>query len=195
MLDLLLPPACAACGTPGTPLCGPCESGLQPAPPLETPSGLDAFAALLAYEGTGRDLVLGLKYRGRTPLLPRLGGAMAALADAGGVDVVTWAPTSPARRRARGMDPAEALARPVARHLHRPLRGLLVRHPGPHQTGRTLAERLADPPRFSARRPAPGAVLVIDDVVTSGATLAAAAAALRDAGAARVTGLAAARTP
>jgi len=114
------------------------------------------------------------------------------------VDVVTWAPTSRDRRRARGFDPAELLARAVARRLtrHLDLRclGVLDRHPGPPQTGLTGADRRRGP-SYVARRAAPWSVLVVDDVATTGATVSAAALALRAAGAHRVHAVTAARTP
>jgi predicted amidophosphoribosyltransferase len=111
------------------------------------------------------------------------------------VDLVVWAPTSKARRRQRGFDPAEVLARPAARRLHVPARPVLVRVGGGAQTGRDLAARTGDPPRFVARRRVQGAVLLVDDVLTTGTTLASAAAVLRHAGARRVVGLVAARRP
>lgn len=168
----------------------------MPAPALADPFGVDACLALLSYEGPGRELVARLKYRNHRGALPGLARAMAALvADPGAVDVVTWAPTTAARRRQRGFDQAELLARATARHLRRPCRRLLVRLPGPAQTGRLLAERRGGP-RFRARRRLPNSsVLIVDDVITSGATVAAAAGALRQAGAATVVALAAARTP
>jgi predicted amidophosphoribosyltransferase len=119
-----------------------------------------------------------------------------AAADAHvGVGLVTWAPTTTARRRARGFDHAELLARAVARELQLPVRATLHRRAGPPQTGRPAALRRAGP-RFDARRVRlPSRVLLVDDVATTGATVAAAADALRRAGASAVIALTAARTP
>jgi predicted amidophosphoribosyltransferase len=150
--------------------------------------------ALLAYDGAGRRLVARLKYANERAALRGLAAALAAAAPPG-ADAVTWAPTGATRRRERGFDQAELLARAVARRLRLPCRRLLRRDPGPPQTGRTRAERRTAPPVFTPRRPAPGTVLLVDDVVTTGATAAAAARALRGAGATRVVLLAAARTP
>ena len=104
------------------------------------------------------------------------------------VDVVTWAPTTVSRRRARGYDQAELLARSAARHLGAAVFGTLRRHPGRPQTGAGRLDRLLGP-SFEPIRPLHGRVVVVDDVWTTGATLAAAARSLRDAGAHRVSGL------
>lgn len=136
-----------------------------------------------------------MKYRNERSPLPGLGRALAARAsDLGAVraTAVTWIPTTPARRRERGFDHAQLLARHVARHLGLPLQRLLVRDGGPPQTGRSRVERL-DGPRLRPARSAVGLVLAVDDVVTTGATATAAAAALRWAGADEVWVLAAAR--
>lgn len=139
-----------------------------------------------------------LKYRNHRAVLPGLAAAMASLVVEPGtpmaIDVVTWAPTTASRRRQRGFDHAELLARAVAGHLRRPCARLLSRRPGPPQTGRPLAER-GQGPRLVARRRVVGAVLLVDDVVTSGSTVRASAVALRSAGASSVVVLAAARTP
>ena len=169
---------------------------MRPAPSLPDPAGVDACLVLLSYEGAGRELVARLKYRNSRSALPGLARAMASLVvEPARIDVVTWAPTTPSRRRQRGFDQAELLARAVARHLRQPCRRVLVRRPGPVQTGRPLAERHGGP-SFVPRRAVPGrSVLVVDDVITSGATVSAAAYALRRAGATAVTALAVARTP
>jgi predicted amidophosphoribosyltransferase len=127
-------------------------------------------------------------------VLPALADAVAALVDRATVDVVTWVPTSAARRRERGFDQARLLARAVARRLRLPCRALLVRAPGPPQTGRSARARM-EGPAFSATGHAPRRVLVIDDVITTGATVVAAAGALRAGGAIEVKAVAAARTP
>jgi predicted amidophosphoribosyltransferase len=164
---------------------------------LPPPAGLSGLVALLAYEGPGRDLVARVKYRNARASVPWLAVALAAHLDAAGIDIVTWVPTTARRRRGRGFDHARLLAESVARELGRPCVGLLHRGPGPPQTGRSAEERRRRPPLRStarARVSAPARVLVVDDVCTTGATLAAAAQALHDVGTGVVLGAVAART-
>lgn len=191
---MLFATTCPVCGRPGAAPCDQCAGRLRKAPDLPTPPGLDGLVAPLAYTGVGRELVARLKYRNARAVLPALADGIAAMVDPATVDVVTWAPTTPRRRRERGFDQARLLARAVARRLRRPCRRLLVRAPGPPQTGRPRHERLSGPNYTSARKPA-ARVLVVDDVVTTGATMLAAARVLKAAGAREVKGAAAARTP
>ncbi len=190
---VLFQASCPICGAAGASACRACLDAVRPAPLLPPPAGVDCCHALFAYEGAGRELVAGLKYRNHRAVLRGLGGAVASLV-AEPVDVVTWAPTTPARRRSRGFDQAELLARMVALALGRPASGLLRRAPGPPQTGRSAAERWHGPAFTAARHP-PARVLLVDDVVTTGATASAAARVLRDAGASSVLVAALARTP
>jgi len=138
-----------------------------------------------------------LKYRNARSALDWLAVVLAECAS--GFDtaapVVTWVPTTPARRRSRGFDHAELLARATARCLGLATTGLLRRLPGPPQTGRPRSER-RDGPRFRPRTPrVPRSVLLIDDVSTTGASLSAAALTLRAAGARYVRAATVARTP
>lgn len=200
---MLLPTTCPVCGRPGRAPCDGCLVELRRAPPAPAPHGLVACHALLRYEGAGRELVARLKYRNARAGVAWLAGAMAELVGAELVGaeppaVVTWTPTSAARRRERGFDQSRLLALAVARRLGRPVRPLLRRRPGPAQTGRSRADRRRGPPLAPDRRlvrAPPATVLLVDDVVTTGASLTAAARVLRAAGVGQVTGLVAARTP
>jgi predicted amidophosphoribosyltransferase len=170
---------------------------LRPARPVPPPAGVASCRALLAYEGAGRTLVTRLKYGNARDALRWLAAAMAGLVDGGMLDVVTWVPTSAARRRRRGFDQAELLAARVAAELGRPLHPMLVRGRGPPQTGRSRTERLVGP-SFGVGGPRrgrlPARVLLVDDVITTGATMAAAAAALAGAGVVELHGLTIAHT-
>lgn len=135
------------------------------------------------YVGAPRDAVLALKNGRDRRSVRSLAEAMAGLISPLAVPdaTVTWAPTSPARRRRRGYDQAEILARAVAARLGLGCRPTLQRRPGPSQEGRDRRRRL-EGPRFDALW-VPSRVIVVDDVVTTGATLSAAAGVLTGAGA------------
>ncbi len=157
------------------------------------PRGLDGLDAVVAYEGTGRLVIAGLKYRNARGSVERLAAAMSARVPP--VDVVTWVPTTAARARRRGFDQGALLARAVAARVHVPCRRLLRRAAGPPQTGSALAARLTGPTMTPARSVLGLDVLLVDDVVTTGTTMSTAAFALREAGARHVFGVAAAATP
>ena len=165
------------------------------APPVPARPPLAGVAALLAYQGPAAALVAGLKVRHNRAAQQWLAEGLALLLPAG-TSLLTWAPTSPARVAARGVDHARLLAEAVGRAAGIRCHSTLLRLPGPPQTGRSRAERLSDGPRFAARYDLSGhTVVVVDDVTTTGATLAAAGRAAVAAGAATVSGLAAAATP
>ena len=126
-------------------------------------------------------MVRSLKYGRSTAQVTPIATRMAAIAPA--ADVVTWAPCTPERRRRRGFDPAELLARALARRMGLPVRGGLRRLDRQPQTARSRDGRLAGPDLRVRRARIGGRVLVVDDVCTTGSTLRAAAAALRSAGA------------
>lgn len=155
---------------------------------MPCPTGVDQAVALLAYEGAAATLVAALKYRNARRLVPWLADALAEVVSCawpGAPDQVTWAPTVAAHRRRRGFDQAELLAVGVARRLGvAPVR-LLARHGSQTQTGRGQIERAAGP-KFVAVGVG-RSVLLVDDVMTTGSTASAAAAALRAGGATAVS--------
>ncbi|MET0421391.1 MAG: phosphoribosyltransferase family protein [Acidimicrobiia bacterium] len=169
------------------------------------PEGVDAWVAPFAYEGIARELVARIKYRNTRAVVPWLADEMCVALALPAIGprrlLLTWAPTSRARARSRGFDPGEVLARAVGRSLGLPCVATLTHLPGPPQTGRVGAERRQGPriePRHGqavSARLAGVAVLLVDDVATTGATLVASARALRLRGARRVVALTAARTP
>ena len=187
--------ACAGCNQPGPMLCRSCRFSLASAATQVTPDGV---LAAFPFDGVARQVLHGLKFRNRRGVARQLAQLMVRRLRVGPVDVVTWAPTSGARARTRGYDQSELLARAVSRELGVPCRRLLYRSHGEQQTGHNRAERLHGVSFRSrvlrrAGRP-PLRVLLIDDVVTTGATLVAARAALHRAGVGSVVCVAAAAT-
>jgi predicted amidophosphoribosyltransferase len=194
MLTSLLPLACPGCGCPADPVCARCQHALAPAPHAAPPPHVDGWAAPFAYEGVARELIARVKYRRKHAATGWLAAAMAPLVGPPVPAVVTWVPTTSARRHERGFDHAELLARAVARLLGRRAVRLLCRGSGGPQTGLAAAARRLGP-ELVARSHVPASVLLVDDVATTGATVEAGARALRAAGAVSVRVLTAARTP
>jgi predicted amidophosphoribosyltransferase len=185
---MFLPTRCPLCREVGASPCDRCWQGLAPGP-------TGAVSALLSYEGDAASLLRSLKYANARSVVGRLADGMALLVEPGWADLVTWAPTSTAHRRRRGYDQAEVLARAVARRLGVPARQVVRRDPlSVAQTGRSRTERLHGP-TFVAVRCVSGRVLIVDDVVTTGATLRQAAAVVLATGAREVACIAAAATP
>jgi len=159
--------------------------------------GITWAVAAFAYEGVARELVARVKYRNERVAVRWLGARLArCCADAPVTfDVITWIPASARRRVALGVDHGALLARAVATDLGRRPERLLLRDAGPPQTGRAAVARRAGPTLRGAGSVAGRTVLIVDDVVTTGATLAAAAKVLRGRGARDVLAATVARTP
>jgi predicted amidophosphoribosyltransferase len=214
--DLLAPPRCATCGAPcdaAEILCRACGAELERASGGSTTlAGIGPVIWSAPYEGVARALVAALKFRGGLGLARVAGAAIAAgVAARPSVEFPTrsvanstdprpegWAvvavPAAPLRRRQRGYDPAELIAAEVASQLGMPIAAPLARPNGPRQVGRRRSDRLAAPPRVRPVAAAPARALLVDDVLTTGATLAASAAALRAGGCVEVEAAVFART-
>jgi predicted amidophosphoribosyltransferase len=141
-----------------------------------------------------RDLVAALKFRRLLPVADLMADRIQWLAPAHmlGGDVVPVPPAAPRLRR-RGFDPAGELAGALAERLDAELRPCLARSGAGRQVGRRRAERIGHPPRIRALAAAPRSVILVDDVLTTGATVTACARALRAAGAVRVVAVTFAR--
>jgi ComF family protein len=205
LASLLTPPLCWGCRGPAGragPLCRGCSGELARLPPELVPaSGVPVFAAV-AYEGPARELVRALKFRAALGVAPAMAAAIVAGAPDGLLAVgsaLVPVPLHPRRARGRGFNQAGVLAEAVARRARLPVAPVLRRHGGSgSQVGRGRGERAHALLGSMAVREgvrAPPRVVLVDDVITTGATLAGCAGALLEAGCREVLGVAYARTP
>jgi ComF family protein len=211
-LDVALPANCVGCGAEGPPICARCEPALdaclgKPAGvpiglPGELPEPLLQLEWCAQFHGVTRDALHAIKYAGEQRLAEPLGRAVARRWAAVGVgaDLVTNVPVHEDRARTRGYDQAELIARRAARELGLPFAPLLRR------SRATIAQFELDRRdrahnvrgAFAVRADQRGHVrdrwvLLIDDVVTTGSTLAACATALHGAGTIGVSAVTVAR--
>lgn len=195
----LMPTLCASCGRScedGAVVCTGCARRLATASPLRGagPAGVDRAWSAAPYEGVARDLVASLKFRSLLPVAGLMAERILWLAPGHLLSgEVVPVPTVRARSARRGFDPAGEIAAALATRAGLPLRPCLARRGAGRQVGRRRAERVSRPPRIHASREAPASALLVDDVLTTGSTLAAAARALRDAGAVRIVAITFAR--
>jgi predicted amidophosphoribosyltransferase len=201
---LVAPVACAGCGAPDRAICTGCAALLRPRVARHELEGVPVYTAL-TYEAETRGVLLALKEDGRPSLARALGPALAAAVEAAlagcsdgtsaGTSVarIVPVPSSPAAFRRRGYDPVVELMR-GARFRPTPLlaltSGAVQKSLGvdARRSNRTGAMR-------ARRAPGEGPLLVVDDVVTTGATLLEAVRALSAAGGTVVACVALARTP
>ncbi|GAA3153808.1 hypothetical protein GCM10010531_01000 [Blastococcus jejuensis] len=202
LADLLMPRTCAGCGLPGSVLCARCAALLaqpRPASPRRFPDGFPPAAAAGAYAGPVRPALIAFKERGRAELAAPLGAALAlavaAVVTAAGPGLarpvlLVPVPSTPAAVRVRGRDHVRELARRAEAELR--AAGLdarttrLLRRRGRVRDSAELSAaarraNLAGSFVVDIRRagvPRGALLVVVDDVVTSGATLTEAAGAL-----------------
>jgi len=215
VLDLLYPRRCAGCRAQGWPFCAVCEErlGVLSPPgcvrcgrPLEwsvdtcagcPPDPIAWARSAFAYDEPVRRALLGLKFGGARVVAEAFVAPMArSAADRTDVaQTITWVPLARRRRRERGFDQAEVLARGLAARTGRPLRKLLerVRETDPQARRAAAARRRALTGAFQAVEASPARVVLVDDVLTTGTTAAECARVLRASGAAEVGVVTAAR--
>lgn len=212
ILDLLLPPDCPGCGREGEVLCRSCRSPLDrrlgepPGVPLglpaDVPLGLVQLEWCSAFTGPTRRALHALKYDGERRLAAPLAEAMAVRwrAAGRGGNLLVPVPVHAQRRRERGFDQAEDLARACGRALGLPVVAALERRErtaAQHALGRQQrAVNVGG--AFGLREGAAGGVagrwvVLIDDITTTGASLSGCAAALYAVGALAVSALTVAR--
>jgi ComF family protein len=207
LLDLLMPPACAGCGRPGSLLCDRCVGAFAPpfrpddrfvAPDAGVVIGdaLMLAMAAFAYAGPMRRALAALKYTGASrlaPILARVAApALERLLVITGPAILVPVPVHRERRRERGYNQAELIARALG-----PTAPILERvRPTTKQHRLDRAARLANLRgafRVTPGASAPSTVVVVDDIITTTATLEACASVLREAGVEAVYGFAVAR--
>jgi predicted amidophosphoribosyltransferase len=189
---IVAPPLCAACGRgcrAEAVLCTRCSRGLAAARPIVAggPQGIDRVWSSASHDGVARALVSALKFRHLLPVAEVMAERIHWLVPAHLLgSAVVAVPPARARRRRRGFDPAGELAAALAARIDIDVVACLARRGSGHQLGGRRADRIRHPPRIESIAPSPRSVLLVDDVLTTGATLTTCAQALRASGARRI---------
>jgi ComF family protein len=202
LLGLLFPDRCAGCARFGALLCANCRAALVPYPGelRRMPEGLSDVRIAYVFQSPLREAVHQLKYRRVRRMAEPLGALLAEHLHTRrpAVDAVLAIPLHSARLAERGFNQAEALARETARALQLPfINDGLIRIRATEQQAKLDARGRAANMRgaFGWQGAAPPRrILLVDDVLTTGATMGACAEALRAAGAEAVHGVALARS-
>ena len=209
LLDVVYPRRCAGCGARGTWLCSRCDAALACfAGPLcascgiphtagicrcdELPSSIERVRSIGAYDGWLRGAVVQVKYHGEWARVPQLAPLLAqACTDLLPLDALVPVPLHPSRRKQRGFNQTEKLADALSQEIAVPVELVLqrIRKTTPQvrldakgrQTNVDGAFALADGRSVAGMR-----LTLVDDVITTGATLGACAQVLRAAGASSV---------
>ncbi len=204
LIRIIAPAQCVGCGAEGGHLCAGCATTItRKRPTCPRCNRISAggrtcqvcrhhtklAGAIVAahYDDAAKGLIARLKYEQAAAAAEALVGLLSPLLPAGAFDIVTWVPGGPSHYRRRGYHQAELIARRLAAHAGLPATALLGRLETGSQVGLSRAERLRQVTgTFVTRSPnliTGQRVLVVDDVLTTGATLSEAAAVLKSAGA------------
>ncbi|MBW3538163.1 hypothetical protein KY386_01560 [Candidatus Parcubacteria bacterium] len=215
LIEFVAPLECLGCGREGGLVCRACLPGIiitkrptcyrcnRLSPGGRTclscrPSTkLSGVTVASHYEGAVKALIGALKYQRAASAAGLAAALITPLLKDLAIDVVTSTPASAGRYRQRGYNQAQLVAKAVAKSLNLPYADLLIRTGNAHQVGTSRQQRLKQVQgAFEPRRPyliQDTRILLVDDVVTTGATMAECAKALKGAGAKHVWGTAIAK--
>jgi len=208
LTSVLAPHSCLACNAEKYILCPKCANQLPPlparcyrcqtaspgfltCPACRADSRLRSVRVTAAYKSTAKALIWKLKLNGTQAAAKVMAQRLAPLIETNGpIAMLVPVPTATNRQRQRGYDQAKLLVHELARQTRLPYRDCLARHGQTHQHGLPRRDRLRQlAAAFRVTRPSAvkGAhIILVDDVVTTGATLEAAAQVLKNAGAADI---------
>jgi competence protein ComFC len=204
IFDLIAPHSCLGCGTEGSLLCPLCTDAL-PSPAdacyrcgrktdrylcasCAKLVSLDRVIARTRYDGVAKELVHRLKFvraaAGARIIAMAMSKELAGFRDSNAT--ISYAPTASGRIRIRGYDQSRLIAKHLSQILHLPCRPLLLRIGQMRQVGASKGQRVIQSRHAFVVRPRitvpKTEIILIDDVITTGSTLEAAAAVLREAG-------------